>query len=138
MSDKIKFLGTGWGFPPTFSRSPEKVHMVSEKEDIWESIFILLSTTPGERIMQPEYGCNLKRLAFEINDTTLMATFNHIIYHALLNFEPRVNFIEAKIIERDELDGVLYIEISYTIITTNTRHNIVFPFYLDQGTNVNF
>jgi phage baseplate assembly protein W len=138
MSEEVKFLGTGWGFPPAFNKSPDTVQMVSEKQDIRESIFIILSTTPGERIMQPEFGCNLKQLAFEINDSTLIATFNHIIYHALLNFEPRVNFTEATIIERDELDGILYIEINYTIITTNTRHNIVFPFYLTEGTNVNF
>jgi phage baseplate assembly protein W len=138
MSEEIKFLGTGWRFPPAFNKSPDTVQMVSEKQDIRESIFIILSTTPGERIMQPEFGCNLKQLAFEINDSTLIATFNHIIYHALLNFEPRVNFTEATIIECDELDGILYIEINYTIITTNTRHNIVYPFYLTEGTNVNF
>ena len=113
------------------------VQMVSDEKDIKESIFIILSTTPGERIMQPEFGCDLKRLAFEINDSTLIATFNHLIYHALLNFEPRVNYIDTHIINRNELDGVLHLQINFKIITTNTRHNIVFPFYLQgEGTNV--
>ncbi|OCX53149.1 hypothetical protein BEL04_02200 [Mucilaginibacter sp. PPCGB 2223] len=138
MPDDIQsFLGTGWSFPPAFTKSPEMVRMVSDEKDIAQSLHIILNTTPGERIMQPEFGCDLKRLAFEINDSTLIANFNHIIYHALLNFEPRVNFIDAKIIDRDELDGVLHIQVNYKIIITNTRHNIVFPFYLQgEGTNV--
>ncbi len=138
MPDKVQsFLGTGWGFPPLFIKKPDIVKMVSNEEDIKESIFIILSTTPGERIMQPEFGCDLKRLAFEINDSTLIATFDHIIYHALLNFEPRVNYINTEIINRDELDGTLYLQINFKIIITNTRHNIVFPFYLQgEGTNV--
>lgn len=138
MADEVRsFLGTGWSFPPTFVKNSPQVQMQSEEKDIYESIFILLSTTPGERIMQPEFGCDLKRLAFEINDSTLIATIDHLIYHALLNFEPRVNYIDTRIIDRNELDGVLHLEVNFTIITTNTRHNIVYPFYLQgEGTNV--
>ena len=138
MAEDIQsFLGTGWSFPPAFTKSPEMTRMVSDLKDIEQSLYIILSTTPGERIMQPEFGCDLKRLAFEINDSTLIANINHLIYHALLNFEPRVNFIEAKIVNREELDGVLHIEVNYKVIITNTRHNIVFPFYLQgEGTNV--
>ena len=138
MPDEVKsFLGTGWGFPPTFIKNPAQVQMQSDEKDIYESIYLILSTTPGERIMQPEFGCDLKRLAFEINDSTLIATFDHLIYHALLNFEPRVNYIDTRIIDRNELDGVLHLQVNFKIIITNTRHNIVFPFYLQgEGTNV--
>ncbi|WP_179412975.1 GPW/gp25 family protein [Mucilaginibacter sp. E4BP6] len=138
MADELQsFLGTGWSFPPTFTKSTDMVQMVSNVQDIEQSLLIILSTIPGERLMRPEFGCDLKRLVFEINDSTLIANFNHIIYHALLNFEPRVNFIEAIIINRDELDGVLQVQVNFEIITTNTRHNIVFPFYLQgEGTNV--
>jgi len=138
MADELQsFLGTGWGFPPTFTKSTDKVQMVSNVQDIEQSLLLILSTIPGERIMRPEFGCDLKRLVSDKNDSTLIANFNHIIYHALLNFEPRVNFIEALIINRDELDGVLQVQVNFEIITTNTRHNIVFPFYLQgEGTNV--
>ncbi|MBS1530507.1 MAG: GPW/gp25 family protein [Bacteroidetes bacterium] len=131
------FLGTGWSFPPSFSKANESVKMVSDTRDIEESIHLILSTIPGERVMQPEFGCDLKRLTFEIDDSTLIAAFEHLIYHALLNFEPRVNYIGTSIIDRQQLDGVLYLQINFSIITTNTRHNIVFPFYLQgEGTNV--
>ena len=130
------FLGTGWSFPPAFNNSRFTLKMVSDEEDIAESIRILLGTTPGERIMQPEYGCNLKKLVFEKVDSILEAELNHLVYHALLEFEPRVDFIGSAIIKRDELDGILHIRVDYKIIITNTRHNIVFPFYLIQGTNI--
>lgn len=134
--DQKSFLGTGWGFPPVFKKEGKEAHMVSEEEDIAESILILLNTEPGERPMRPEYGCNLRKLLFERQDSAFIANLNHQISYALLNFEPRVNFIDAQIISRDDLDGVLHIQVNYTIIITNTRHNIVFPFYLLEGTNL--
>jgi len=130
------FLGTGWSFPPVFKKEGKIALMVSSEEDIAESIRILLSTDPGERFMRPEFGCNLRKYVFERQDSSFIAGLNHLIYHALLNFEPRVNFIDTQIVSRNELDGVLHIQVNYTIIITNTRHNIVFPFYLLEGTNL--
>ncbi len=130
------FLGTGWSFPPTFNIDKKSIKMVDDDEDIAESIRILLNTIPGERIMRPEYGCNLRRLVFEKNDSNLLAELNHIISSALLNFEPRVNFIGLNVVQQNSLDGLLDIEIDYYIIITNTRHNMVFPFYLTEGTNI--
>lgn len=130
------FLGTGWSFPPAFDKIGKQVRMVSDEEDIAESIRLILNTTPGERLMQPDFGCNLKKFVFEHPNSTFMSGINHAIYHALLNFEPRVNFIDIDILDRKDLDGVLHIQVNYKIIITNTRHNIVFPFYLLEGTNI--
>ena len=134
--ERQSFLGTGWTFPPTFDAMNNIVRMVSNAEDIEESIRIIISTTPGERIMQPEFGCNIKKLVFEKIDSNIIGELNHLIYQALLDFEPRVNFLSAEIVKRDELDGILYIRVHYSIVITNTRHNLVFPFYLVEGTNV--
>jgi uncharacterized protein len=134
--ERQSFLGTGWTFPPTFDAMNNIVRMVSNAEDIEESIRIIISTTPGERIMQPEFGCNIKKLVFEKIDSNIVGELNHLIYQALLDFEPRVNFLSAEIVKRDELDGILYIRVHYSIVITNTRHNLVFPFYLVEGTNV--
>jgi phage baseplate assembly protein W len=136
MKEVKSFLGTGWSFPPDFSRVDHSVQMVSDIRDIEESIKIILSTTPGERIMQPEFGCDLKRLVFETVDSTLIASLDHLIYHALLNFEPRITFINTEILDMDRMDGRLLIQINFKVIITNSRHNIVFPFYLLEGTNV--
>ncbi len=137
MSNEIKsFLGTGWSFPPTFSRFNNSVQMVSDTDDISESIRIILDTYPGERLMQPEFGCFLKRLVFEKVDSALITQINDVIAKALLNFEPRIKFINSEVIQRNDSEGVLLIRINYTIIITNTRHNIVYPFYFTEGTNV--
>lgn len=130
------FLGTGWGFPPAFEKETKKVSMVSNETDIAESLHILLSTEPGERLMRPEYGCNLRKFIFERHDASFIAGLNHTINQAILNFEPRIDFIDAKVITSNELDGIIHIEVNYKIIITNTRHNLVFPFYLLEGTNL--
>ena len=136
MNEVKSFLGTGWSFPPDFSKIENSVQMVSDVTDIEDSIRIILSTTPGERIMQPEFGCYLKRLVFEIIDSTLLASLDHLIYHALLNFEPRITFLNTEVLNLDSPDGKLLIQINFKVIITNSKHNIVFPFYLLEGTNI--
>ena len=135
--DNKTFLGTGWAFPPAFDKISFTNEMVHDLEDIQQSIFIILSTTPGERIMQPEFGCYLKRLVFEKIESSLVNELNEIIKQSLLRFEPRVIFNNAEIISRTELDGILYLRIYYTVIITNSRHNMVFPFYKLEGTDIN-
>lgn len=130
------FLGTGWSFPPSFDKLDASVQMVSDVADIEESIRIILSTIPGERLMQPDFGCDIKKLVFEIADTWLVSELNHIIYHALLQYEPRINFIGLTVADRSQQAGVLYVQLTYTIIATNTRHNLVYPFYYQEGTNI--
>lgn len=140
MKKELKsFLGTGWAFPPVFYKNTCSAGMVSEIEDIKESIRIILDTFPGERIMQPEFGCTIKRLVFEKNDSSLNVTLSQVIEKALLNFEPRVKFISTEIRDTDaseRLNGYIRIIINFSVIITNTRHNIVYPFYLNEGTNV--
>jgi phage baseplate assembly protein W len=136
-ANKQSFLGTGWAFPPSFDRVNHRVRLVSDADDIAESIRLILATTPGERVMQPTFGCHLDRLVFEKIDAAMIAELNHMVYHALLDFEPRVNFISADILDREEQDGVVHLVVHYSIVITNTRHNLVFPFYLmGEGTNI--
>jgi phage baseplate assembly protein W len=130
------FLGKGWKFPPTFSKTSASAVMSSGVKDVEESLTVLLSTFPGERLMQPKYGCDLKKFVFEQIDATLISELNDEIAHAILHFEPRVKFIEAEVIEKNELEGIASLLIKYEIIITNTRHNIVFPFYKLEGTNI--
>lgn len=137
MAKEIKsFLGTGWSFPPAFDKPNAAVMMVSDVMDIEESIRIILSTLPGERLMQPDFGCNIRKLVFEIADSRLLNELNHLIYHALLHYEPRINFISATILDQADTEGLLNVQLTYSIIATNTRHNMVYPFYYLEGTNI--
>jgi len=130
------FLGTGWSFPPAFDKAGGSAVMSHTVTDIEESIRIILGTVPGERMMEPKFGCNLHRLVFEKVDSEMITEISDLVEHALLDFEPRVNFESLDVLLRDDAHGILHLQIHYTIITTNTRHNMVYPFYFLEGTNI--
>lgn len=131
------FLGTGWAFPPQFTNSSgEQLEMVSADQDIKQSLYILMHTIPGERLMLPDYGCNLRLLVFENIDTAFNNEVSNMVFKAILKYEPRITFSYTEIDTSQVLDGIALITVHYTIISTNTRSNIVFPFYLDEGTNL--
>ncbi len=134
MESKRSFLGTGWGFPPAFIEGAG-VEMVSDEEDICQSLHILLSTEVGERVMQPEYGCNMDRLVFEPMDTSLQAYMQDLINTAILYFEPRV-ILNNVTFTPQVSEGRIDICLEYTIASTNTRHNYVYPFYQIEGTEI--
>jgi phage baseplate assembly protein W len=130
------FLGTGWSFPLEFNAASSEVQTVSQEEDIQQSLFILFSTYPGERVMQPGYGCELRSMVFETMTESTETAIKNIIERAVLFFEPRIdlNFID---LNKDNIEqGILNILVDYTVRTTNTRSNIVYPFYFQEGTNI--
>ena len=136
MKHRKTFLGIGWKFPPTFDKRIRSVEMVSEEEDIKESLYLLLSTRPGERVMNPEYGCAIHTLLFESTNTASIARMQQIIDEAIASFEPRIMVNDIAIVTDQQKDGILYIQIDYTVSMTNTRNNLVFPYYLIEGTEV--
>ncbi|RZS92509.1 GPW/gp25 family protein [Aquimarina brevivitae] len=136
MDTKDSFLGTGWSFPPEFTKTGNKLVMTSDEEDIVKSLEILLTTKLGERIMVPGYGCNLDELLFKPLDLTLKTFVSELIRTAILYHEARIEVTKIDISESDELEGKLLIKIEYIIRTTNSRRNVVFPFYKEEGTNI--
>jgi phage baseplate assembly protein W len=129
------FLGTGWSFPPRFGNRGE-VAMVEEERDIHESLFIILSTTPGERIMQPTFGCGLKSYVFSELNESVVTEMRDAIERAILFFEPRITVDAIAMDESGISEGRLDILIDYTVRGTNTRSNMVYPFYFLEGSNV--
>jgi phage baseplate assembly protein W len=132
------FLGIGWGFPPEFHKRGEALEakMVAEEEDIRESLRILLSTRPGERVMQPDYGCGLHAMVFEGLDESTVTELEDIIQRAILFYEPRITLESIDVNTEDELEGRLKIQLNYNVRKTNTRSNVVYPFYYLEGTQV--
>jgi phage baseplate assembly protein W len=136
---ELSFLGRGWGFPPTFTYDPAnkgEIWMVSETEDVAQSIQILLATRPGERVMRPDFGCNLDRLLFRSVDMAFIADAREIVETAIITYEPRVTLNRVTVNTSQIREGVVLIEIDYTIRIFNTRFNLVYPFYLDQEVNL--
>ena len=131
------FLGTGWSFPPTFHKENSLgIEMISNEQDIQQSLEILLSTKLGERIMNPRYGCDIYTYLFESISNSRVYQIIEMIKTAVLRFEPRIKLTKVYLDESDYLDGVIKVHLEYKIPTTNTRFNLVFPYYKIEGTDI--
>jgi len=132
------FLGRGWSFPPQFEKHDDvfELQMVSLEADIQESLSILLATSPGERVMQPAFGCGLKAMVFESIDESTVTELKDLIERAILFFETRITLDDIYIDTDDIYEGLIRIHIHYTIRSINTRSNIVYPFYFQEGSAV--
>lgn len=130
------YLGTGWSFPPAFDKTSKTVSMVSAEVDIEQSLGILLSTSLGERVMQPEYGCNLKDYQFESMDNAFLGFIKDLVERAILFYEPRIRLEKVEVTEADSfelIEGLIKINVDYQIESTNTRFNYVYDFYLREA-----
>lgn len=125
------FLGVGLSFPLRVEDG--KIAWSGYEESIRESIMLILGTAKGERIMRPDFGCGIQELGFSINDTSTASLAIFYIEEALKKWEPRIELMRVDA-DADSKDADrLNISIEYRIITTNTRYNIVYPFYLGRG-----
>ena len=131
------FLGRGWSFPPSFNLSRAGVEMLEQEADIASSLEILLGTLQGERIMLPQYGCNLDELVFESLDTRMKTLMADKVESAILYHEPRIELEKVQLDDSRELEGVVLIEIIYRVKATNSRFNFVYPYYKLEGTDIN-
>lgn len=121
----------GWKFP--FSLDPKGNVAASKfEEDIKEAIRIILGTAKGERLMRPDFGCGLNEYVFCSMDVLNLRLIENTVLEALVRWEPRIKVISVKA-EPSTEEGKLLINIDYQILTTNTRFNLVYPFYLKEG-----
>jgi hypothetical protein len=129
--DTKAFLGIGWAYPIGTDASGDIAEAVHQT-DIEQSVRIILDTEPGERVMRPTFGAGLRALVFEPINTTTMALAQYRVQQALTIWEPRIDSINVSV-TADPPNGLLRIDISYRIRTTNTFYNLVYPFYVQEG-----
>jgi len=123
------FLGKGWRFPVDVNRTGG-ISLSAHEESIRESIFIILGTALGERLMRPYFGCEIHDLVFAPNNLNTAALAAHYVEDALNKWEPRVTKVKAKA-RPDPLEpNKLNINIEYTVVSNSTARNLVYPFYL--------
>jgi phage baseplate assembly protein W len=134
---KRAYLGRGWSFPPTFDRVRGTVEMLEEEADIASSLEILLSTSLGERTMLPGYGCDLEDLLFAGVDTRMKTLTADQVETAILYHEPRIDLEGVRLDTGRAGEGVVLIEVTYQVRSTNSRFNFVFPYYRLEGTDIN-
>lgn len=125
------FLGTGWGFPVLFSSQGKELLSVSGPENVHKSIWIILNTQLGERVMQENFGCGIYNQQFEPLRARLVNGLKRTIKNAILLHEPRVKLDQVEVSEDQSSQGVLNIQLQYTVKITNSRFNLVYPFYMD-------
>lgn len=135
MSDDASFLGRGWSFPPRFGAGGREVITVSEVEDIEQSLAILLSTRRGERVMLEDFGCELSEFMFEEVSQGLVGQVKSAVEDAVLHHEPRIDLNDVDVSASDTEDGLILIAIDYTVRATNSRYNMVYPFYLNEASS---
>jgi phage baseplate assembly protein W len=136
MTNNDSFLGKGWSFPPGFSSSGENVHLVSGKEDIEQSLAILLATQRDERVMQEDFGCNLNEFLFTEISQGLIGRIRNVIEDAILHHESRIAVNNIDVVQSEIHVATLMINIDYTIRATNSRYNMVYPFYINEASVV--
>ncbi len=127
-----EFLGVGWQFPITLDRSRSLAKSSAEAR-IEESVRLILSTAPGERVMRPEFGCRVHELVHAPNAEAVRSLAENHCRDALRRFEPRIDVLEVSASVPPSLPHVMNIDVAYVIRTTNNQFNLVFPFYLAGG-----
>src|SRR5262245_2653992 len=126
------FLGIGWKFPLQVTPGG-KIAGSRHEQRIEESIYLILSTAKGERVMLPEFGCGIHELVFAPNNSTTISVVTHMVREALVMFEPRIDLIDVVVEVAPEQLNLLLIRVSYRVRATNTMGNMVYPFYINEG-----
>jgi phage baseplate assembly protein W len=126
------FLGTGWKFPIRVN-STGGFSWSSAEQDIQEAIWIILATAPGERQMRLRFGCGIHNFVFAPNEPKTRGTIAHQVRKALTEFEPRIDLIDVRVDAAPDEPNKLLIRVDYRIRSTNAFHNLVYPFYIQEG-----
>ena len=133
MPDAKAFLGRGWTFPVRVNDKEGTIRLSEYEQDIRESIWIILSTSKGERVMRPDFGCGIHDLVFEVVNTTTLTEIEESVGDALATFEPRIEVTQVKALSEDTgHNGQLRISIDFEVRGTNNQLNLVYPFYIKE------
>ncbi len=126
------FLGTGWRFPILPDRGGG-LGYVSGQANVEQSLLVLLQTTIGERVMRPDFGTELSRIVFAPGSRQNLSRMENSVREAVRDHEPRVELeeVRAELDPQDETRAV--VSVRYRVRQSNTRSNLVFPFYVDSA-----
>jgi len=132
IEDKREFLGVGWRFP--LQVTPDgRIAQARHEQRIEESIVLILSTSPGERPMLPDFGCGIHDTLFAPNDPRTIALVAHLVRQSLTRYEARIDLLDVHAENTADAPNLLLIRINYRIRATNAVGNLVYPFYIKEG-----
>jgi hypothetical protein len=128
-----EFLGVGWACPMSCDESSKDIALSRYEKDVEEAILIILKTAPGERVMRPDFGCGIHEYVFAPNNAQTAGMIRFHVEQALARWEPRIEELSVQVNSDSYRPEVLLIDIGYTVRSTDSRYNIVYPFYLERG-----
>lgn len=127
------FLGVGWGFPVGVDPATGRIRGVSSEEDIRQAVELILLTGKGERMMRPDFGCDLRQYLFGTMDYTTRTQIGREVQEALVLWEPRITDVEVRAEQDPAEPARLLLHISYVVRATNNPYNLVYPYYMSEG-----
>jgi phage baseplate assembly protein W len=127
------FLGTGWKFPVQVTPSG-RIARASDEQRIEESIYLILSTAKGERLMLAEFGCGIHDLVFTPNNPGALSMVARAVRQALVASEPRIDVLDVDAESSPSQPELLLIRVSYRVRSNNARGNLVYPYYITERT----
>jgi len=127
-----EIIGRGWAFPPQVGQQGG-LALTSDRNEIDQAIHIILTTSPGQRMMRPAFGCRLQELVFSPNNSLTAAQARRFVEEALGMWEPRIIVTQVEVHPDSNKDNCLQIEVEYEIKPTHDRRSLVYPFYLIPG-----
>lgn len=130
--NKRAFLGVGWRFPLQVTPGGA-IASAGYEQRVEESIYLILATAKGERVMLPEFGCGIHDLVFAPDDPSSVALAVDAVRRALVTFEPRIDVLSVDAEIGEEQPNLLLIHISYRIRPTNALGNLVYPYFITEG-----
>jgi phage baseplate assembly protein W len=126
------FLGVGWKFPVAVD-STGAIALSGYEVDVREAVQVILGTSVGERVMRPDFGGGLEDYVFETMSVTVLGRIQSTVFQSLVANEQRIQVLNVSVTQSTGNAGTLIIDIDYKVRATNTKFNLVFPFYLQQS-----
>ncbi len=130
-----EFLGKGWAYPIRLKGDESEIALSSDEDKIGESIRIILGTAPGERLMRPDFGCGIHDYVFAPNNVRTGGLIRYHVEEALNRWEPRIDLQDVSVEPGSDNPSLILISITYRVKSTDSRYNMVYPFYLERGSN---
>jgi phage baseplate assembly protein W len=127
------FLGVGWAFPPCVVTNDGSTETIAFEKDVEQAIRIILGTDQGERLMRPDFGAGLNSFVFSPINQITMQQIQTRVQEVLVKSEPRIDVKQVTVSADRTAPNKLLITIGYRVRVTNTLHNLVYPFYLQEG-----
>jgi hypothetical protein len=124
------FLGAGWTLPVQLDCNGQ-IQMAEYEVAVQQSIWMILNTAPGERLMRPEFGCGIHNLVFAPRSAETIGQIVSDVRQALIEWEPRIDVLDIDVAPDPAQPTLLLVQINYQVRTTNNRFNLVYPFYLE-------